>query len=472
MRTRRDRSPTKGVVLVFVALALLVVVGCMALAVDVGYRHVVQTQLQTAADAAALAGASGLSVDQDTARHRALEYAQKNPANGAPVLLQAEDVRLLPEGTAQPTAIQVTARLSPERGTAVGSFLAKLVGVDSFTIVASATATFGPRDIMLTLDYSASMSYDSQTRHIDRLGREEVEESLLNIWNDLGSPRYGNMQYNPVYLGATDTATILNTLGLNGVPYPYPPRNWSQYFAYVQGQEIGANDRKTIRDDPHYRQRYGYQTLMDYWQAVQYKATQDAIPLWRARQEPVTAVKDAVGVFLAYMEEQRTDDRLGLAAFTYTDDEGHLEVPLTDDYALVESTSRQRQAGHYHNQTNIAGGMEAARNELLARGRAGALRLIVLLSDGHANWHHGDVDEPAARNAALRQADLAAQENVPILTISLGADADQDLMQQIAEITDGIHFVVPGGADVDDYREQLFGVFARIAAHRPLRLVD
>jgi hypothetical protein len=248
-------------------------------------------------------------------------------------------------------------------------------------------------------------------------------------------------------------------------------RTWNDYFKYVQGTQVVQNENKTIIDDSRYRRRYGYLTLMDYFQAVHYRAAPDAVPLWQTPQEPITAVKDAVTAFLDYMQQQRTDDRLALASFTYTDGNGRLEVPLTDDYTLIESTSRQRQAGHYHNQTNIAGGIEAARRELRTRRRTPASPLIVLLSDGRANWHHNAVNESAAQDAALEQARLAAADQFPILTISLGADADLGLMEQIADLTNGIHFVVPGGADVDDYRQQLFEVFAQIAAHRTLKLV-
>jgi Mg-chelatase subunit ChlD len=174
-------------------------------------------------------------------------------------------------------------------------------------------------------------------------------------------------------------------------------------------------------------------------------------------------------VFLAYMNKQRTDDRIGLVSYTSSVGAGTLEVPLTDDYGLIESTSRQRQAGHYHPNTNIAGGIEVALTELRTRGRAGALKLIIVLSDGKTNYPGG---ERSARYAALQQAQQAANDNIPILTISLGTDADLNLMQDIADITNGIHFVVPGGNDVADYEDQLFELFAQLAGHRALRLVD
>lgn len=45
-------------------------------------------------------------------------------------------------------------------------------------------------------------------------------------------------------------------------------------------------------------------------------------------------------------------------------------------------------------------------------------------------------------------------------------------MQLIADITDGIHFNVPGGRPVAEYEEELKETFRRIAEERPLRLVQ
>jgi Flp pilus assembly protein TadG len=53
----------EGAVVVFVALAMVVLLGMAALAIDVGYLHVVRGELQNAADSGALAGAQVLYVN-------------------------------------------------------------------------------------------------------------------------------------------------------------------------------------------------------------------------------------------------------------------------------------------------------------------------------------------------------------------------------------------------------------------------
>ena len=63
---------------VFVAFILIALVGMAALVIDVGSWFHAQRKLQTAADAAALAGAQHLPTQQSTALTVALDYAQRN----------------------------------------------------------------------------------------------------------------------------------------------------------------------------------------------------------------------------------------------------------------------------------------------------------------------------------------------------------------------------------------------------------
>ena len=57
---RAGESPESGYVAVMTGLLLLVLMGISAFAVDVGYWYLVGQQEQRAADAAALAGVTGL----------------------------------------------------------------------------------------------------------------------------------------------------------------------------------------------------------------------------------------------------------------------------------------------------------------------------------------------------------------------------------------------------------------------------
>jgi Flp pilus assembly protein TadG len=81
MRSLLTRSREEsGQVFVFVAFILVCLVGMAALVVDVGSWYQAQRKLQTAADAAALAGAQELPLDQSKAKTVAKQYAQLNYA--------------------------------------------------------------------------------------------------------------------------------------------------------------------------------------------------------------------------------------------------------------------------------------------------------------------------------------------------------------------------------------------------------
>ena len=465
----------RGAALVVIAVVSLLLLAMSALAVDLGFLYSVEADLQATCDASALAAASALSISEDEVRARARQYAAKNRVNGEAVKLLDDDVEfgtwdsatrtftpIVPSPSVRATAVRVRAELSQGRGTGVGLFFAPILGFGAADVSARSTAVFGTRDVMLAFDMSASMNNDSELSAVERLGKAAVEGIILGMYRDLGSPEYGNLTFDPVVISPTSTQQIIEALGLDTEPYPYPSGSWTEYVGFVQTDSGVASAGR--------RNHYGYLTLIDYWQRLRYKAAETP-DLWRTREQPLTAVKDSVDLFLAYLSQCRTDDRVGLVVYNSSNGTAELEVSLTDDYEQVSAAARRKQAGHYHEYTNIAAGISKSREEMLTRGRHSALRLIVQLSDGKANWL-GTYNPSAAKTAALAQAQAAAQEGIQIVTISLGSDADTELMQEIADITGGVHFVVPAGGSVEEYADELDAVFGQIAAHRRLRLVD
>ncbi|MBZ0171739.1 MAG: VWA domain-containing protein, partial [Phycisphaerales bacterium] len=325
---------------------------------------------------------------------------------------------------------------------------------------ASATAIYRPRDIVLVIDLSGSMSYDSQIRSVPALGSDAVESNLYQIWNELGAHTYGEMGFETVYISSNDDWRVKRALGLNNTPYPYPSGSWNDYINYVQGDSY-------LRDNG-YRKDYGGLTFMNYLLARRRHHTETP-DLWMTSHHPLTAVKDSVDIFLDFLRDVATEDRVGLSVYTSSNGHALLEHGLTDDIELIRSLSRQRQAGHYDGQTNIGAGMAVGRQELDANGRAGTLKTMILLTDGQANRPSNNA---VAREYVIDEAYAAADAGYPIAAISLGAGADTGLMEDVAEITSGVSFHVPGGQSVAEYEEELREVFRHIAAERPLRLVN
>jgi predicted dienelactone hydrolase len=116
--------------------------------------------------------------------------------------------------------------------------------------------------------------------------------------------------------------------------------------------------------------------------------------------------------------------------------------------------------------------MRVARQQLEQNGRMGAFKMIVLMTDGQANWYQGSYSTSAARSDVQGEASLDADLKFPVVTISLGSGADTALMEDVAETTASRHFNVPGGRPVNEYRDDLIQVFREIADNRPLKLVQ
>lgn len=459
---RAHRVRRRGAVVVLAAVMMVVLLAMVAFAIDSGYMANTRTELQRAADAGAMAGAAALVQSNGAARNAAWEYVQMNRSGSRTIARSDVTIDL---GKWNKTSKTFTVDNNSSSAVRVritqgnnSVFFGRVLGRSSFTAYAEAVATYKPRDIMMALDYSASMNFDSQLCSIDELGRTTVENYLRQMYQDLGSPQYGNMQFTPQYISSSSSTAIKNALGLANVAYPYPGGSWSDYFDYVQNNDAV--------DDAGYRKKYGYLTWLNYLQDHQY--THAATPdLWKTSEQPITAMKDAVDLFIAYIQAHSPDDQIGLSIYTAADYTAVLEKSLTQDFASVATTVRQRQAGHYVGGTNIYDGMKKARLELQNNARSGAMKLMILMTDGYANLPY-----PNARTKVLEEAQSAADANIKIIAIALGSDADTELMEEVAEVSGGASFIIPGGRAASEYQEDLEEVFRQVAADRPLELVQ
>lgn len=136
--------------LVMVVLLLPVLIGFMALAIDVGYLYSVKRKLQTVADAMALACAHQMQ--------RAIPCTYQDGANNSAAL----DVPALygvawgDVNTSQPAANQVQVAVTQDTPT----FFMKIFAINSVRILASARAEMRP-NCVTTLDTAAASSFQT-----------------------------------------------------------------------------------------------------------------------------------------------------------------------------------------------------------------------------------------------------------------------------------------------------------------------
>ena len=464
---RCRRAPRRGIILVLTAVLMTFMLGLIAFAVDVGYIANARTEIQRATDSAAYAAAGALvngtagatTEGQSNTLVAPVAVTSLNTANATfEYGFWDLNTRTFTVTNNSPNAVRVTANANQ-----TPLFFGKVLNANTFNIQSSSVATYQPRDIGLVLDYSGSMCFDSQFRNINLLGKPAIEANLLQIYQELGSPVYGTLTFTPVAYGSATTknSSVLKKFKLNTVAYPYPGGSWDEFVDYVQtDSDINAAG---------YRNKYGYMTWLSYILEKRCGAS-DTPGLDNVSEQPVTALKDAVDAFLAYLTDHSTDDRVSVSIYTYSDNTAKLEQSLTKTYTLISNITRNRQAGHYVGGTNISAGMTKARVDLQANARFGAKKMIVLMTDGVVNMPTGNTTLDKA--AVITEANLCASAKIPVVTISLGAYADTDLMQQVADITGGAAFVVPGGQPIAQVQTQLEQVFSQVAADRPLKLVQ
>lgn len=132
-------SDERGVALIVAAGSMVALTSAVALAVDVGMLTVARGEAQSAADGGAMAGASGLIESPHVpayARALAIEYAGNNTVRGQTATVLAEDVDV------DLAARTVTVRVlrTADRGNPLGTFFARIFGVNSVNITARAVA--------------------------------------------------------------------------------------------------------------------------------------------------------------------------------------------------------------------------------------------------------------------------------------------------------------------------------------------
>ena len=133
-----------------------------------------------------------------------------------------------------------------------------------------------------------------------------------------------------------------------------------------------------------------------------------------------------------------------------------LDVSLTTDMVAVQASV---DAIEPDGDTDIGGGIYTARDELLNNGRPYAPKVIVLITDGIANVANGSyVGSSAGTQHALTAAQNAADNSILILTIAFGGGADQTLMQDIADITEGTFYSAPNPGELQQVFDEIAGL--------------
>ncbi len=230
---------------------------------------------------------------------------------------------------------------------------------------------------------------------------------------------------------------------------------------------VSTSNSYMARSNSSFKYQYGAKTFTDYLLARR-RSNSQTPELANTPTEPLESMKLAVQYMSDLFTEIDSNDQLSLESYATS---ANHELDLSHNFDSISSRLQELQAGHYDGSTNLGGGIEQAIIELDSdRGRDSARKVLVLLTDGNANvTASGGFSLSGGEAYALAAAQEAANRGFRIFTITVGADANQALMQEIAEITQGEHFHAAGS--MDQYRAQLRDIFIEIGSRKEPQLI-
>jgi len=177
---------TRGAVAVMVAIVMVVLFSFGALALDISNAMIARNELQNVADASALAGARQLGMiyqglpqgtpyttyvlsDPSAVVSAATTVALANQVRQVPIVINAGDIqigvwhsttRTLAVGNVGATGVRVTARRDGGANGPVATWLAGIMGINTMSITATATAALTGTGVLLPGETNAPFGFD------------------------------------------------------------------------------------------------------------------------------------------------------------------------------------------------------------------------------------------------------------------------------------------------------------------------
>jgi hypothetical protein len=169
--------------------------------------------------------------------------------------------------------------------------------------------------------------------------------------------------------------------------------------------------------------------------------------------EPFNTIQSTAKEFVDQMAGDPTFTLLSFAT------DARVDVATTRNRALIKSAIDSLQPDGY---TDTAASIEAAVSALLSI-LGPSPKLIVLLTDGYPTVHNGEFvgpDDPRPGEDLRAAAEAAFDQEVIINGINYGANVDNALMSDVAEITEGAFYQAPDSTTLqlvfDDIAAQAF----------------
>ncbi len=240
-RIRQTSTNDRGVVLFIAAGSMIALTSICALAIDVGMLFTARAEAQRVADGAALAGAGGLIQSPrnwELATELAIEFGYANTIGGDPAVVLPEDVIV----DVDEDLVTVNVLRTAERGTAVGTFFARIFGVTSVDIGAYATAKASAAG---GINCPLPVAVPDRWYEAGGVGNdpEKFDPELGDYYTPWFTGTLDNPVYNEAYTGYGEQDT--------GEPFtltsnqPNAGLNGAWYYPWRPEETFGADDFRT-----------------------------------------------------------------------------------------------------------------------------------------------------------------------------------------------------------------------------------
>jgi hypothetical protein len=445
-----------GQALPLFALMIFVLLGFVAMSIDVGRFVWARTSMQAGVDAAALAAAQSMPIQAD-AEAKAAEYWLDNSG-----FIQSQGTNVNFTVSYPPGNKRI--RVSGEAD--IPTWFARFFGVDNWHVSAEGDAEAQVLDIAVVLDISGSMCYDPPMLHIE----EDDESQLMSPGRGASKPLLVDGDLNtagPQAMPSTgnNTGVVIELSTVAGISTSSPTNRilmhsttngTGSYEILLVTNVNSAQKRVTVTraqssnfPDPNVStSKISHPIGAEVWlnrTACDQAARSSTAPYG---VNPFDGTIAAAEYFTTLFNAGY--DKIGVAKYsTNSASVSSLSSNLSGIKSSIHSFAPPSGS------TNIAGGLAGGRIVLDGAGkRANAVRVLVLLTDGIANMVCGNdandnyattdynslpcgstssATTAKAQGHAYSEAIRAKNADIIIFTIGLGNDVDAAFLKQIAD---------------------------------------
>lgn len=268
---RALRDDRRGIIAVFMALSVPVLIGSVAYAIDFTNYRLVASRLQAAADAGALAGVKSLDQPGNTVSE-AVHFAKLNVPSDFGNVTIASDVTIgnysvakgfVPGTGANANAVRVVAVRSPARGNAAKRILSVFWGPDQISLQTQATAArqlnvqYEPPERMLldneAWDYNEvyAYCYDNSTKK-RVAGTETLVGNNVRLGVDVHNGPDVTYQGKTIKKGAViKNATDIITISKGKISkVAEDPIKWPECTKQGQSLSFRLRNIREVKNDP------------------------------------------------------------------------------------------------------------------------------------------------------------------------------------------------------------------------------